>query len=84
MLFDGSRTSFESSMNYSLNEYVTDVVYSIQEICQAEEVPEPNIVSESGRAVVASSAPHRRLRRDPALATHRADLDRARRGRPRA
>jgi arginine decarboxylase len=51
--YDGSRTSFDSSMNYSLNEYVSDVVYSIQEICQAEEVPEPNIVTESGRAIVA-------------------------------
>lgn len=51
--YDGSRTSFESSINYSLQEYVSDVVYSIQEICQAEEVPEPNIVSESGRALVA-------------------------------
>ncbi len=51
--YDGSRTSFESSINYSLNEYVSDIVYSIQEICQAEEVPEPNIVSESGRAIVA-------------------------------
>jgi len=51
--YDGSRTSFDSSINYSLQEYVSDVVYSIQEICQAEEVPEPNIVSESGRAVVA-------------------------------
>lgn len=51
--YDGSRTSFESSINYSLAEYVSDVVYSIQEICQAEEVPEPNIVSESGRTLVA-------------------------------
>ena len=51
--YDGSRTNFESSMNYSVAEYVADVVYSIQEICQAEEVPEPNIVSESGRALVA-------------------------------
>lgn len=51
--YDGSRTSFESSMNYSLNEYASDVVYSIQEVCVAEEVPEPNIVSESGRAIVA-------------------------------
>jgi arginine decarboxylase len=51
--YDGSRTSFESSINYSLSEYVSDVVYSIQEVCQAEEVPEPNIVSESGRALVA-------------------------------
>jgi arginine decarboxylase len=51
--YDGSRTSFESSINYSLAEYVSDVVYSIQEVCHAEEVPEPNIVSESGRALVA-------------------------------
>lgn len=51
--YDGSRTSFESSINYSLEEYVSTVVYSIQEICQAEEVQEPNIVSESGRALVA-------------------------------
>jgi arginine decarboxylase len=51
--YDGSRTSFESSINYSLQEYVSDVVYSIQEVCQAEEVPEPNIVTEAGRAVVA-------------------------------
>jgi arginine decarboxylase len=51
--YDGSRTSFESSINYSLNEYVSDVVYSIKEVCEAEEVPEPNIVTESGRALVA-------------------------------
>lgn len=51
--YDGSRTNFESSINYSLNEYVADVVYTIQEICAAENVPEPNIVSESGRAIVA-------------------------------
>lgn len=51
--YDGSRTSFDSSINYTLQEYVSDVVYSIKEVCEAEEVPEPNIVSESGRAIVA-------------------------------
>ena len=51
--YDGSRTSFNSSVNYSLQEYVSDIVYTIQEVCAAEEVPEPNIVSESGRAIVA-------------------------------
>lgn len=51
--YDGSRTNFHSSTNYSLSEYVSDVVYTIQEICQAEKVAEPTIVSESGRAVVA-------------------------------
>ena len=53
--YDGSRTSFESSINYSSHEYVSAVVYSIQEVCQAEEVPEPNIVSESGRALGCAS-----------------------------
>jgi arginine decarboxylase len=51
--YDGSRTDFESSTNYSLQEYCSDVVYSIQEICANEEVPVPTIVSESGRAVAA-------------------------------
>ncbi|HRK02497.1 MAG TPA: biosynthetic arginine decarboxylase, partial [Oligoflexia bacterium] len=51
--YDGSRTSFSSSINYSLQEYVSDIVYTIQEVCAGEEVPEPNIVSESGRALVA-------------------------------
>jgi len=52
--YDGSRTAYESaSINYSMQEYVSDVVYSIQEVCQSEEVPEPNIVTESGRALVA-------------------------------
>lgn len=51
--YDGSHTDFESSMNYSLNEYCSDVVYSIQEICAKEEVPVPTIVTESGRAIAA-------------------------------
>ncbi len=51
--YDGSHTDFESSINYSLQEYCSDVVYSIQEICAHEEVPVPTIVSESGRAIAA-------------------------------
>jgi len=51
--YDGSHTDFESSMNYSLQEYCSDVVYSIQEICANENVPVPTIVSESGRAIAA-------------------------------
>ena len=53
--YDGSRTNFESSMNYSMEEYARDVVFNIKEICQDSGVPVPDIVSESGRAVV---APH--------------------------
>src|SRR5262249_23975931 len=51
--YDGSQTTGDSSMNYTLDEYVSDVVYNIQQICQEEEVREPNITSESGRAIVA-------------------------------
>lgn len=51
--YDGSRSAFDSSTNYSLQEYTSDIVYNIMEICDAEKVPHPNIVSESGRAVVA-------------------------------
>jgi arginine decarboxylase len=51
--YDGSRTTFSSSMNYSVEEYVADVVYTTQEICKQEQVPVPNLLSESGRAVAA-------------------------------
>ncbi len=51
--YDGSCTTFDSSTNYSLNEYARDIVYSIMEVCDTEAVPHPTIVSESGRAIVA-------------------------------
>lgn len=51
--YDGTQTNFASSMNYSMQEYANDVVFAIGEICTAEKIPHPNIVSESGRAVVA-------------------------------
>ncbi len=51
--YDGSRTNFDSSTNYNLNEYTRDIVYSVLEICDSEAVPHPTLVSESGRAIVA-------------------------------
>lgn len=51
--YDGSRTSSDASVNYSVQEFANDVVYSIKEVCASEEVPEPEIVSESGRALTA-------------------------------
>ncbi len=51
--YDGSQTNFESSTNYTLQEYANDVVYHIQSVCDDAGVPHPTIVSESGRAVVA-------------------------------
>jgi arginine decarboxylase len=51
--YDGSRTAFDSSTNYSLHEYARDIVYNIMEVCDSEKVAHPAIVSESGRAIVA-------------------------------
>jgi arginine decarboxylase len=51
--YDGSQTDFESSVNYTLQEYANDVVYHIQQVCDEAEVPHPTIISESGRAVAA-------------------------------
>lgn len=51
--YDGSRTTFDSSTNYSLNEYARDIVYNVMEVCDSESVAHPTLVSESGRAIVA-------------------------------
>jgi len=51
--YDGSKTAFDSSMNYSVSEYANDVVYTIKQICDEENVPHPTLVTESGRAVTA-------------------------------
>jgi arginine decarboxylase len=51
--YDGSRTTFDSSTNYSLNEYARDIVYTVMEVCDSEAVAHPTLVSESGRAIVA-------------------------------
>jgi arginine decarboxylase len=51
--YDGSRTTFSSSMNYTMEEYCSDIVYNLQQICENEGVPQPHLVSESGRALVA-------------------------------
>src|SRR3982751_5108706 len=51
--YDGSRSAFDSSTNYSLQEYANDIVYYVADVCNTEKVPHPDIISESGRAVVA-------------------------------
>jgi arginine decarboxylase len=51
--YDGSRSAFDSSTNYSLQEYANDIVYYIADVCNAEKVPHPDLISESGRAIVA-------------------------------
>jgi arginine decarboxylase len=51
--YDGSRSAFDSSTNYTLQEYTNDIVFYIAEVCDQEQVPHPQIISESGRAIVA-------------------------------
>src|SRR5690349_9272539 len=51
--YDGSQTDFESSVNYTLQEYANDIVFRIKSVCDEVGIPHPTIISESGRAVVA-------------------------------
>ncbi|HJX98752.1 MAG TPA: biosynthetic arginine decarboxylase [Chthoniobacterales bacterium] len=51
--YDGSGSDFDSSANYSLQEYANDVVWNIMDVCDSEGVPHPAIVNEGGRAIVA-------------------------------
>jgi arginine decarboxylase len=51
--YDGSQTNFHSSVNYTLQEYAADIVSQVAEVCNARGVPHPDIVTESGRALVA-------------------------------
>ncbi|GAA0374739.1 biosynthetic arginine decarboxylase [Bowmanella denitrificans] len=51
--YDGTQSTSDSSRNYSMQEYVADVVYGMKEVCDLEGVPHPNLVSESGRAITA-------------------------------
>ncbi|MFO1066687.1 MAG: biosynthetic arginine decarboxylase [Pirellulales bacterium] len=51
--YDGSKTRYESSVNYTVQEFANDVVYVVKTICDEENVPSPNIVTESGRFMTA-------------------------------
>ncbi len=51
--YDGSQTSFESSMNYTLEEYSREVVSTIETICEQSKVSRPDIITEAGRSLTA-------------------------------
>ena len=51
--YDGSQSTNDSSRNYSMKEYVADIVYGMKQVCDLENVPHPTLVSESGRAITA-------------------------------
>ena len=51
--YDGSKTNFPSSANYTIEEYASDIISALVETCTEADIPTPNIISESGRALVA-------------------------------
>ena len=54
--YDGTGSTSNASVNYSLQEYANDVIYTIAEMCRDQELPMPHIISESGRALTAHHA----------------------------
>ncbi len=54
--YDGSKTAFDSSANYSAQEFANDVIYTIKQVCDDENVPHPTIIQESGRFLSAYHA----------------------------
>ncbi|HEX7939809.1 MAG TPA: biosynthetic arginine decarboxylase, partial [Gemmatimonadaceae bacterium] len=54
--YDGTNSEADSSVNYSLQEYANDIVYTLAEACREHELPMPHLISESGRALTAHHA----------------------------
>jgi arginine decarboxylase len=54
--YDGSKTAFDSSANYNSQEFANDVIYTIKQVCEDENVPHPTIIQESGRFLSAYHA----------------------------
>lgn len=54
--YDGSQSDSPSSVNYGVAEYAADIIYRVKSVCDANGLPHPRILSESGRAMVAHSS----------------------------
>jgi arginine decarboxylase len=54
--YDGTRSTGSASVNYSVQEYANDIIYSLAEACRDNELPMPHVISESGRALTAHHA----------------------------
>jgi len=54
--YDGSQSTAQASVNYSVQEYANDIVYTLAEQCRDKDLPMPHIISESGRALTAHHA----------------------------
>ena len=51
--YDGTRSSSPSSVNYSIQEYANNAIYTLVDACDKNELPHPNVICESGRALTA-------------------------------
>ena len=51
--YDGSRSTKESSINYTIEEYASDIIWGLKQVCDLEKVPHPHIITESGRYITA-------------------------------
>jgi arginine decarboxylase len=54
--YDGTRSRTACSMNYNIQEYANNIVYEFSALCEALDLPQPNIITESGRAMTAHHA----------------------------
>ena len=54
--YEGTHSSTDCSMNYNLKEYATNIILAVHHLCQEHNMPEPNLISESGRALTAHHA----------------------------
>ncbi len=54
--YDGSKTLFEASINYTMQEFANNAIYAIKTVCDDEQVPHPHLVTESGRVMTAYHA----------------------------
>ena len=67
--YDKGHVEEDAGINYSLQEYANAVIYTVKEVCDANEVPPPIIVTESGRALTA----HHSVLIVPVLGAHSKD-----------
>ncbi|MGQ0643531.1 MAG: biosynthetic arginine decarboxylase [Gemmatimonadaceae bacterium] len=54
--YDGTNSTSHASVNYTLQEYANDVIYTLADTCRAKQLPMPHVISESGRALTAHHA----------------------------
>src|SRR5215207_4712197 len=54
--YDGTNSTSHASVNYTLQEYANDIIYTLAEACRERELPMPHVISESGRALTAHHA----------------------------